>query len=211
MPVTKILTKEDILRAQSQSRSNMHAARILHVSYEHYKKYAKMYKDDNGISLLEVHKNQAGKGIKKYSQKNLPDFKAILNGEASPRHFDQKFSNDIKNRIIFEALKEEKCERCGFGERRVTDTQVPLTISHKDTNVKNFMLDNIEFLCLNCSFLFGTVAAKSEMKVDITQKVDRTKENEEWEMDETTKEHLKDLGLLDDGDERPGSEYISRL
>ena len=211
MPVTKILTKEDILRAQSQSRSNMHAARILHVSYEHYKKYAKMYKNDEGVSLLEVHKNQAGKGIKKYSSKNLPDFKAILNGEANPRHFDDKFRNDIKNRIIFEALKEEKCERCGFNERRVTDTQVPLTISHKDGNTKNFHLDNVEFLCLNCSFLFGTVAEKSEMKVDISQKVDRTKENEEWEMDETTKEHLKDLGLLDEDEEKPGSEFISRL
>ena len=121
------------------------------------------------------------------------------------------FRNDIKNRIVFEALKEEKCERCGFSERRVTDTQVPITISHKDGNTKNFHLDNIEFLCLNCSFLFGTVAEKSKVKVDITQKVDRTKENEEWEMDESHREHLKNLGLLDDENENPGEEYISRL
>ena len=71
MPVSKILTKEDILRAQSQTRSNMHAARVLHVSYEHYKKYAKMYKNEDGVSLLEAHKNQAGKGIKKYSAKTF--------------------------------------------------------------------------------------------------------------------------------------------
>tara|TARA_A100001201_G_scaffold31913_1_gene34369 strand:- start:623 stop:1258 length:636 start_codon:yes stop_codon:yes gene_type:complete len=211
MPVSKILTKEDILRAQSQTRSNMHAARVLHVSYEHYKKYAKMYKNDDGVSLLEAHKNQAGKGIKKYSAKNLPDYKAVLNGETAPRHFDDNFRNDIKNRIVFEALKEEKCERCGFNERRVTDTQVPITISHKDGNTKNFHLDNIEFLCLNCSFLFGTVAEKSKVKVDITQKVDRTKENEDWEMDESHREHLKNLGLLDDENENPGEEYISRL
>ena len=47
--------------------------------------------------------------------------------------------------------------------------------------------------------------------MDITQKVDRTKENEEWEMDESHREHLKNLGLLDDENENPGEEYISRL
>ena len=36
---SKILTKEDLLRAMSQTRSNRAAARYLHVSYNHYKKY----------------------------------------------------------------------------------------------------------------------------------------------------------------------------
>ena len=34
----KILTKEDILRAQNMTRSNFAAARYLNVSYNHYKK-----------------------------------------------------------------------------------------------------------------------------------------------------------------------------
>ena len=72
---TKILTKDDILRAMKVTKSNMHAARHLHVSYNHYKKYAKLYKSEDGIALLEVHKNQQGKGIVKYSQKKLPKFK----------------------------------------------------------------------------------------------------------------------------------------
>ena len=41
---SKIVTKEDILRAQQNTRSNMAAARYLHISYNHYKKYAKMFK-----------------------------------------------------------------------------------------------------------------------------------------------------------------------
>ena len=60
---TKILTKEDILRAQKVTRSNMSAARYLSVSYLHYKKYAEMYKNDEGVTLLEAHKNQSGGGI----------------------------------------------------------------------------------------------------------------------------------------------------
>ena len=54
---SKILTKEDIQRAQKVTRSNMAAARYLHVSYNHYKKYAKIYKNDTGESLLESHMN----------------------------------------------------------------------------------------------------------------------------------------------------------
>ena len=48
---SKILTKEDLLRAMSQTRSNRAAARYLHVSYNHYKKYAKMYKNDDGVTF----------------------------------------------------------------------------------------------------------------------------------------------------------------
>ena len=64
---SKILTKEDIIRAQKVTRSNMAAARYLHVSYNHYKKYAKMYKNDEGKTLLESHMNQAGEGIPKFT------------------------------------------------------------------------------------------------------------------------------------------------
>ena len=67
---SKILTKEDIIRSQKVTRSNMSAARYLHVSYNHYKKYAKMYKNDDGITLLEAHMNQSGEGIPKYTSGN---------------------------------------------------------------------------------------------------------------------------------------------
>jgi len=58
---SKIISKEDIQRAQLNTRSNMAAARYLHISYNHYKKYAKTYKNEEGITLLEAHKNQAEK------------------------------------------------------------------------------------------------------------------------------------------------------
>ena len=64
---SKILTKEDILRAQKVTRSNMAAARYLHVSYNHYKKYAKMYKNEDGKTLLEARMNQSGEGIPKFA------------------------------------------------------------------------------------------------------------------------------------------------
>ena len=202
----KILTKEDILRAQSNTRSNLHAARYLNISYNHYKKYARMYKNDEGITLLDAHKNQEGKGIKKYSAKKLPNFTAILEGEVPSKHLDR---DEFKQRLIFEALIEEKCNRCGFSERRVTDTQVPLTINYKDGNKNNLKLDNVELLCLNCNFLYGTSNDKEVILAD-DQFVDHSSNEKEWEMDEHILEHLKDLGLADD-DPEIGSEYISRL
>jgi hypothetical protein len=202
----KILTKEDILRAIKVTKSNMHAARHLHVSYNHYKKYARMYKNDDGITLLEAHKNQEGKGIRKYSHKKLPKFTAILDGEVPSRHLDRE---EFKQRLIFEALIEEKCNSCDFAERRVKDLQVPLAINYKDGNKNNLTLKNIEFLCLNCHFLYGVDTSKKkqgEIKVDY---VDHTKDDKQWEMDEHHMEHLKDLGLFNE--ESPGDEYISRL
>jgi hypothetical protein len=43
MPSAKPLSKEQILAAMSQTLSNKAAARYLHVSYIHYKKWAKNY------------------------------------------------------------------------------------------------------------------------------------------------------------------------
>ena len=91
----KILTKEDILRAMKVTKSNMHAARYLHVSYNHYKKYARLFKNDDGITLLEAHKNQQGVGIRKYSAKKLPQFnKMIL---ATPK--DDSLADEMKDFI----------------------------------------------------------------------------------------------------------------
>ena len=203
---SKILTKEDILRAIKVTKSNMHAARHLHVSYNHYKKYAKMYKNDDGITLLEAHKNQQGKGIIKYSNKKLPQFKAILDGEVPSKYLDRE---EFKQRLIFEALIEEKCNKCNFSERRVKDTQVPLTINYKDGNKNNLTLKNIEFLCLNCHFLYGVDTSKKKVRETTVDYVEHAEQDRKWEMDEHHMEHLKELGLYNE--DSPGEEYISKL
>ena len=57
----KILTKDQILRAMKYTKSNMAAARFLGCSYPHYKQYAKLYKNEDGKTLFEVHLNREGK------------------------------------------------------------------------------------------------------------------------------------------------------
>jgi len=207
---SKIITKEEILTAQKRTRSNLAAARYLHVSYPHYKKYAKMYKDEEtGLSLLEVHKNQQGKGIPKFltNKGKEPPLLDLLEGKIPIEHFDPQ---KVKYRIIQECLIEEKCSMCGFSERRIVDTKTPVILNFKDGNRRNWSLSNLEFLCYNCAFLYSKSPITDEQVAAQEHYIDRSKEEFEWEMDEHIIEHLKDLGLADD-DPEPGSEYISRL
>jgi hypothetical protein len=207
----KIITKEDILRAQKVTRSNMAAARYLHVSYNHYKKYAKMYKDENGVALLDVHMNQAGEGIPKFAISGIDNIPLldVLEGRVPIEHFDPR---KIKARLLSEGMLVEVCSRCNFAERRVTDQKIPVILNFKDGNKKNWHLDNLEFLCYNCSFLYAASPIE-EKQAEAMEDYVRTKADEpDWELDEHHIEHLKELGLYDEEeDKNDGSEYISRL
>ena len=205
---SKIITKEDILRAQKMTRSNMAAARYLHISYNHYKKYAKMYKDEEGVTLLEAHKNQAGEGIPKFALagKDKIPLMDLLEGRVPIEHFDAR---KIKQRLIFEGLIEEKCNKCNFSERRVTDLKVPVILNFKDKNKKNWNLDNIECLCYKCSFLYGESPIEEKQAEAMEDYVKTKKDEPDWEMNQAHIDHLKELGLYDE--EEDGSEYISRL
>lgn len=207
---SKILAKEDVLRAIKMTRSNRAAARYLHVSYNHYKKYAKLYKDEvTGLTLLETHLNQSGKGIPKFlgNGGKEPPLMDLIEGRVPVEHFDAK---KIKQRIIFEALIEEKCNKCDFNERRVIDNKIPLILNHKDGNQRNYHLDNLEFLCYNCSFLYAA-SPITDAQADGMEDYVPSKEEFAWELDEYHLEHLKSLGLYKEEEEKPiGHEYITR-
>lgn len=207
---SKVLTKEDLQRAIKMTRSNAAAARYLHVSYNHYKKYARLYKDEEtGVSFLELHKNQSGRGIPKFltAGGKEPPLLDLIEGRVPVEHFDPQ---KIKQRIIVEGLIEEKCHRCGFNERRVLDTKVPIILNWKDGNKKNWHLDNLEFLCYNCSFLYAASPISDQQVEKMEDYLDKNGQEYTWELDEHHIEHLKELGLYDD-EQKPGEEYISRL
>ena len=102
---SKILKKEDIQRAIKMTRSNRAAARYLHVSFTHYKKYAKTYTDiETGTTLFELHKNQAGRTIA------ILFLTFILVGCAGKPDFDVRKQTpsipnpafDLRNRVVFD-------------------------------------------------------------------------------------------------------------
>ena len=127
MPKAKPLSKEQIVVAQGKTKSNMAAARYLHVSYQHYKRYAKLYK------LFENHKNQSGKGIPKFlsNGKKDPALLDIIEGRVNAASFSPA---KLKYRLIEEGYLLEECAICSFKERRVLDYKMPLLLHFKDLN-----------------------------------------------------------------------------
>jgi hypothetical protein len=205
MPKPKPLSKEMIVAAQAKTKSNMAAARYLHVSYQHYKRYAKMYK------VFEGHKNQSGKGIPKFlkSKGKEPALLDIIEGRVSASHFTPA---KIKYRLIEAGYLSEQCSMCGFQERRVLDYKMPLLLHFKDNNKSNYSKDNIELLCYNHYFLtVGDIFTDKDVKqIESHQELNSTTDKVEWEVDDYHLQRLKELGLSDE-DEDDVNQYISRI
>ena len=205
MPKPKPLSKEMIVAAQANTKSNMAAARYLHVSYQHYKRYAKMYK------LFETHKNQSGKGIPKFlkGKGKEPALLDIIEGRVSAAHFTPA---KIKYRLIEAGYLLEQCSMCGFQERRVLDYKMPLLLHFKDNNKSNYSKENIELLCYNHYFLtVGDIFTDKDVKqIESHQELNSTSDKVEWEVDDYHLQRLRELGLGDD-EEDEINQYISRI
>ena len=199
----KPLSKEQIVAAQANTRSNMAAARYLHVSYIHYKRYAKMY------NLFESHKNQSGKGIPKFLKGNGKDpaLLDIIEGRISAAHFSP---SKLKYRLIEEGYLLEECTICGFKERRVLDYKMPLLLHFKDGNKSNYRSENIELLCYNHYFLtVGEIFTETDIKqIESSKQHYGTSETINFEVDDYHLERLRELGLEDEDET---AQYISRI
>jgi len=146
------ISESEIRYAMENTRSCAEAARFLKVSYETFRKYAKLYKDSkSGKTLFELHKNANGKGIPKPQRERLRGhygIEDILEGK-----YPKYNRHRLKSRLLRSGLIEEKCECCGFNERRVTDYTVPLLLDWIDGDFTNHKRENLRFLCYNCYYL----------------------------------------------------------
>jgi hypothetical protein len=198
MPDPKPLSKEDILRAMNVTQSNRAAARYLHVSYIHYKKWAKNYDatEEGYRNLFEQHKNQAGKGIPKFLKGSgkEPALIDIIEGRIDASSFSP---DKLKYRLITEGYLAEECATCRFHERRVSDYKMPLLLHFKDGNKKNYRKENTELLCYNHYFLtVGDIFTDKQVK-GIEDHVPTYESEVTWEMDDYTRQRLEELGLVD--------------
>lgn len=206
MPKAKPLSKAMIVAAQAKTLSNMAAARYLHVSYQHYKRYAKLYE------LFDSHKNQMGKGIPKFLRgpKKMPHMVEIIEGRIAASSFDP---NKLKYALIEQGYIMEECAVCKFKERRVLDYKIPLLLHFKDKNSNNYSLDNVQLLCYNDYFLqVGNIFnSKAIKQIETGTEQFGTTDVVEFEVDDYHLQRLKELGLGDDGDEDDINQYVSRI
>ena len=213
MPLPKPLTKEQIIAAMGVTKSNRAAARWLNVSYIHYKKWAKNYKDEEtGKTLFEKHLNKEGKGIAKWGiHTKEPPLDDLINGLIPMTNYSP---DKVKRRLFQKGYLREECYICGFHERRVTDYKVPLLLHFKDKNKKNYRLNNLQVLCYNHYFLMvEDVFNPNDISIieDSVPK-NNTSQAVEWELDDFQLDQLNKLGLYDPPQVTDdGSEFISRL
>lgn len=201
MPSPKPISKEQILAAMSQTLSNKAAARYLHVSYIHYKRWAKTYDatEEGYPNLFEQHKNQAGKGIPKFLRADGPEpaLLDIIEGRIDASSFSP---DKLKYRLITEGYLKEECAVCQFHERRVNDYKIPLLLNFRDKNKNNYRKENIELLCYNHYFLqVGDIFSDKQIK-GIEDHVPTYESEVTWEMDDYTRQRLAELGLDDKPD-----------
>jgi hypothetical protein len=212
MPLPKPLSKQQILAAMSQTKSNRAACRYLNVSYIHYKRYAKIYEatEEGYPNLFEQHKNQSGKGIPKFlpNKKKQPALLDIIEGRVPMVHFTPE---KMKKRLIEEGFLKEECYMCGFHERRVSDYKIPIILHFKDKNKKNYRMENLEFLCYNCYYLSVSdiFTSKDLQQLEDHKPLKGTTDEINFEMDDYTVQRMKELGLYDP----PTDDYdlVSRL
>lgn len=217
MPKAKPLTKEQILMAMRNTKSNRAAARFLNVSYIHYKMWAKRYHEfEGGRTLFEVHFNQKGLGIPKFmtgnnARKSKWSVLDVVEGRISANHFKPE---EIKKKMIEEGILKEECTICGFHERRVNDYKAPLILNFKDNNPNHYNLGNIRFLCYNCYFLnIGNIFNQNDLKqLETHNPTSGTSEAIDFQLDDYQLEQLEKLGLYQPPKpEDDGSEFISRI
>jgi hypothetical protein len=138
-PHLRPLLKIDIERAQASTKSAAQAARLLHLSFKTYKKYALLY---------NIHKtNQRGIGIPRNKEGMPFSLNRILAGEYP--HYEHR---RLKVRLVNAGILPNECAACGFKGAR-PDGRVPLILYNKDGNPKNLVLGNIELRCFNCIYL----------------------------------------------------------
>ena len=195
----------------SQTLSNKAAARYLHVSYTHYKKWAKTYDatEEGYSNLFDQHLNQAGKGIPKFlrGQGKEPALLDIIEGRIDASSFTP---DKIKYRLITEGYLKEECAVCGFHERRVNDYKIPLLLNFKDKNKNNYRKENIELLCYNHYYLqIGDIFTEKQVK-GIEDHVPTYQSEVKWEMDEYTQKRLEELGLGDKNEDDDPYSLVSR-
>lgn len=146
---TRILLQSQVENAIRVTRSNRAAAQYLRVSYVLYKKFAKLYKNHEGIPLYDLHKNQSGRGVSKVHHNKLKhELDDILLGK-HPSYSSAK----LLRRLINNGYIAEKCNHCGYSQRRPTDLKVPILLHHINGDDNDHRRDNLEILCYNCWYV----------------------------------------------------------
>jgi|ETN01SMinimDraft_1059929.scaffolds.fasta_scaffold05161_3 hypothetical protein len=144
----KPIPKGRIEWAIENSLSLKGAARVLGVSYNTLKKYAKRY------DLFEQNINIGGKGVPKTG--NLSKYRYKIEDIFACKHPEMPHYK-IQEILIRGGLMVQKCMRCGHDETRDYDQYGPFILDFIDNDGGNHKQENLRLLCYNCFFIVKPV------------------------------------------------------
>lgn len=135
-PVPKGVVQDAIEKTLSMRQ----ASKYIGVSFNTFKKYAKLYDLWNPVS---------GKGI---PHDTVPKWglkiKDLLDGH-HPNYPHWK----LQEKLIKHGYLIEKCQNCGEARLRESDLKGPVLLDYLDNDQTNRHIDNLRLLCYNCYFL----------------------------------------------------------
>lgn len=146
------LLKKDIEIAYAHANSASEAARYLGVSYNTFKKYAKLYD--------MWYTNPGGKGIPRVRKRGEGGLLDILEGKKPG--YDKHL---LMERCLRAGIFERKCYACGYDERRI-DGKTPLLFYMKDGDPQNLRKENLEPRCYNCMYMTTGKVNKKVLEAD---------------------------------------------
>ena len=141
------ILQSEIIEAKKHSPFCAAQARWLGISSSTYRKYSIMY------GIYDPKPNEKGKRNLYDPSRGRYPLLRILSGEYN----DNPAINDfmVKDKLIRSSIIPPKCNICGYDKRRIGDRKICLLLDHKDGNTRNFKQDNLQLLCLNCTFECG--------------------------------------------------------
>ncbi|HOT89152.1 MAG TPA: hypothetical protein PLC59_02345 [Bacteroidales bacterium] len=123
-------------------------ARHLGVAISTYRKYAKQH----GLWNPQPHH----KGCRKAPwspEKGKYPLSKILQGEFNGHKNLREWV--VRNKLLKAKIFPEECSHCGYNERHIISKRVPLLIDHLNGDGLDWKLENIRFLCWNCTVQVG--------------------------------------------------------
>lgn len=198
------LTEQEVLEAIKNSRSNREAARWLDVDLRTWTKYAKQYTDlETGKTLYQLHCNKAGRGKRKIFRNKEKVFNRPLDELLKENQIAKKTHVALlRSELLKDGRLGFQCSCCKFAERRISDSKSPLLLNFKNGKKTDWRIENLRWLCYNCSFLLGidyfsqnTTQEVEGFNPDLSTRNTVDTINKFYDLDEILLSHFKEVGL----------------
>ena len=100
--------------------------------------------------------------------------------------------------MLISGYVEEKCNHCGYCQKRPTDLKVPLVIHHVNGNQTDHRRENLEVLCYNCYFVLVGDLSRKDTRTNVYERPEEAISTSEVLDSEQHASVLNSMDLLSD-------------